>query len=81
MNVSVGDRWQPFIDELVSSGRYDSASDVVSEGLRLVVEFERKLQALRDTINRSIEEGGSLTPEEVDASLDAHVAQAKKRSS
>ena len=79
MNVSVGDRWQVFVDELVKSGRYGSASEVVREGLRLVEERERKLQALRDTINRSIERGGSVTPEEVDAHLDALVAEAKER--
>ena len=77
MNVSVGDRWQAFVDELVKSGRYGSVSEVVREGLRLVEEREQKLQALRDTINRSIERGGSVTPEEVDARLDARAAEWK----
>jgi antitoxin ParD1/3/4 len=80
MNVSVADRWQIFIDELVKSGRYGSASEVVRVGLRLVEEREAKLQALRDTINRSIDQGGpSLTPEEVDAHLDARAAQWKAK--
>ena len=79
MNVSVGDRWQAFVDELVKTGRYGSASEVVREGLRLVEERERKLQALRDTINRSIERGGSRTPEEVDARLDARTAEWKAK--
>jgi len=80
MYVSVGDRWQAFVDELVKAGRYGSASEVVREGLRLVEERERKLQALRDMVNRSIDEGGpSLTLEEVDAHLDALVAESKER--
>ena len=79
MNVSVGDRWQAFVDELVKSGRYGSVSEVVREGLRLVEEREQKLQALRDTINRSIERGGSVTPEEVDARLDARAAEWKAK--
>ena len=80
MNVSVGDRWQAFVDELVKSGRYGSVSEVVREGLRLVEEREQKLQALRDTINRSIEEGGpSLTPEEVSARLDARALERKAK--
>jgi antitoxin ParD1/3/4 len=70
MNVSVGERWQEFVDEIVRSGRYGSASEVVREGLRLVEEREAKLQALRDTLNASIADGGSLTDEEVGAAID-----------
>lgn len=65
MNVSVGERWESYIEELLKDGRYGSASEIVREGLRLVEERERKLQALRDTINASIEQGGSYTSEEV----------------
>jgi len=32
-------------------------------------EHERKLKSLRDTINRSIERGGSFTEEDVEASI------------
>jgi antitoxin ParD1/3/4 len=80
MNVSVEDRWQSLVNELVKSGRFGSASEVIGEGLRLVEERERKLQDLREMINRSIEQGGpSLTLEEVDAHLDRLVAEAKER--
>ena len=80
MNVSLGDRWQAFVDDLVKSGRFGSASEVVGEGLRLVEARERKLQELRDKINRSIEAGGpSLTPEEVSARLDARAAEWKAK--
>ncbi len=80
MNVAIEDRWQAFVDELVRTGRYASANDVVREGLRLVELREAKLMALRDTINRSIEEGGpSLTPEEVDAHLDVRAAEWKAK--
>jgi hypothetical protein len=40
-------------------------------------EEEAKLAALRQTINRSIEQGGSYTDEEVGAYLDALHAQAE----
>lgn len=69
MNVSIGDRWQGFVDNIVKAGRYGSASEVVREGLRLVEEREAKLTALRETINASIERGGAHTPEEVSAHL------------
>ncbi|UNU44997.1 type II toxin-antitoxin system ParD family antitoxin [Sphingopyxis sp. YF1] len=65
MNVSVGPRWDAYIEELLKAGRYGSASEIVREGLRLVEEREQKLAALRETINASIEQGGSYTGEEV----------------
>lgn len=74
MNVSIGSRWEGFVEEIVKSGRYGSASEVVREGLRLVEEREVKLQALRDTLNASIERGGSHTWEEVDDAVKARLA-------
>ncbi len=72
MNVSIGEPWEGFVDRAVKSGRYGSASEVVREGLRLVEEREAKLQAPRDTLNATIEEGGAAT----DAVLDAELAKA-----
>lgn len=69
MNVSVGERWEGFVDSILKSGRYGSASEVVREGLRLVEEREAKLQALRDTLNASIAAGGALGDNDIDASL------------
>ena len=65
MNVSIGPRWESFVDSLVKAGRYGTSSEVVREGLRLVEEREAKLQALRETIETSIARGGSRTDEEV----------------
>lgn len=69
MNVSVGERWQRFVDEAVCGGRYGSASEVVRKGLRLVKEREARLAALRETLDRAIDEGGAHGDEEVAASL------------
>jgi antitoxin ParD1/3/4 len=71
MNVSVGERWQRFVEKAVDSGRYGSASEVVREGLRLVEEREARLAALRDTIDRAIAEGGEHSDADVAAALDA----------
>lgn len=71
MNVSVGERWQRFVEEAVRSGRYGSASEVVREGLRLVEEREARLAALRETLDRAVAEGGEHSDEEVAASLEA----------
>jgi antitoxin ParD1/3/4 len=69
MNVSIGERWEGFVEAVLKSGRYGSASEVVREGLRLVEERETKLAALRETINASIAEDVFHTDEEVDAHL------------
>lgn len=74
MNVVVGDCWKPFLDTAVREGGYASKEDVVSEGLRLVEERERKLADLRATIDASIARGGSYTPDQVLA----HLQQARK---
>ena len=50
-NVVLTDRQEKLIDELVGSGRYQNASEVLREGLRLIeqreVEEAVKLKALR----------------------------------
>ena len=71
MNVSIGKRWEEFVEGVVQDGRYGSASEVVREGLRLVEEREAKLTALRQTIEASIAEGGALSQDEVSAVLSA----------
>lgn len=71
MNVSVGTRWESFVAEIVQSGRYGSASEVVREGLRLVEEREARLQALRETLNAAIERGGAHSDAEAEAAIEA----------
>jgi antitoxin ParD1/3/4 len=78
MNVSIGERWEGFVESVVKSGRYNSASEVVRQGLRLVEEREVRLRALRDTLNASIAEGGHATDNEPGVSLDANAAELAK---
>ncbi len=75
MNVSIGERWEGFVESTVKSGRYGSASEVVREGLRLVEEREARLQALQNTLDASIAEGGRGTDDELETLLDATVAE------
>lgn len=79
MNVSIGERWEKFIENAVCEGRYGSASEVVREGLRLVE--EREMKALREGINATIESGAHLTAEQVSAGLDARMKQWQPKSS
>jgi antitoxin ParD1/3/4 len=79
MNVSIGERWQGFVERVVSEGRYGSASEVVREGLRLVEEREAKLVALRSTLDASIALGGEVTDAELDAALSAKGAELRAK--
>jgi antitoxin ParD1/3/4 len=80
MNVSIGTHWEQFVDGLVKSGRYGSASEVVREGLRQVEARETKLKALKDTIEASIAEGGSYTWDEVMEDVEAGLDEVEAKS-
>jgi antitoxin ParD1/3/4 len=79
MNVSIGERWQGFVDRVVKDGRYGSASEVVREGLRLVEEREAKLLALRATLDASIARGGEVSDAELDAAVAAKSAELRSQ--
>lgn len=79
MNVSIGDRWEHFVEQAVKVGRYSSASEVVREGLRLVEEREAKLTALQATIEASIAAGGHVTDDQIDAALAHHSDELTRR--
>ncbi len=77
MNVSIGERWENFVERIVKEGRYGSVSEVVREGLRLVEEREAKLKVLRDEINAAIESGGDNNADDIDAMIDDLAAASK----
>jgi antitoxin ParD1/3/4 len=79
MNVSIGERWQEFVDQVVREGRYGSASEVVREGLRLVEEREAKLASLRATLKDSIAQGGDVSDEEIDEALADKSSELRRR--
>lgn len=79
MNVSIGERWEGFVERIVKSGRYASASEVVREGLRLVEEREAKLAALRKKIEASIAAGGEVSDDELDAAIAAKAMELRAR--
>jgi antitoxin ParD1/3/4 len=56
-SYALGERFEAFIDAQVKGGRYNNASEVVREALRLLEDHE-KLRELRNAeVRRLVEEG------------------------
>jgi antitoxin ParD1/3/4 len=70
MNISIGGRWEGFVEEIVKSGPYGSAGEVAREGLYLVEEkyndrarraqFGRRRRAVAFGDRRGVTEGRLL---------------------
>ena len=56
-SVVLSDHFNEFITKAVESGRYNSASDVVRAGLRMLEAEEEKLQRLRAELQKGIDSG------------------------
>jgi antitoxin ParD1/3/4 len=67
-SVTVGDHFADFIERQVQAGRYQSADDVVSAGLRLLEEQELKVERLRAALIEG-EQSGEPVPFDLDAFL------------
>ncbi len=63
-SVDLGRQLEKFVSSLVSSGRYNSKSEVLREGVRLIEERERRLAALDRALDRGIEaaDAGETVP-------------------
>jgi antitoxin ParD1/3/4 len=79
-NVVLTDHQTSLVERLVSSGRYQNASEVLREGLRLVEQREAKdmaqLEALRSAIRIGVAdmEQGRFTTLDSSESLDSHLS-------
>ncbi len=67
-SISLGEHFTSFIDQQIAQGRFDSASEIVRAGLRLLEEHESKVQALRSALIEG-EESGPARKFEVDKFL------------
>jgi len=63
-SVDLGRKLEAFVARLVASGRYNSKSEVIREGLRLLHEREARLAALEAALARGIADAdaGRVTP-------------------
>jgi antitoxin ParD1/3/4 len=64
ISADLGAHLERYVNELVTKGRYNSKSEVLREGVRLVQEREAKLAALDAALARGIAdaEAGRLRP-------------------
>ncbi|WP_280776856.1 type II toxin-antitoxin system ParD family antitoxin [Rhizobium sp. SG_E_25_P2] len=67
--ISLDEHWTKFVEDAVEDGRFRSAEDVVTAGLRLIEERDGRLQALRAKVTGAIAEGGAVSEPELDALL------------
>ena len=56
-SVSLGFHYETFIEEKVANGRYQSTSEVIRAGLRLLEEEENRFMALSNAISEGINSG------------------------
>jgi antitoxin ParD1/3/4 len=85
MNVSLTPELEKFVESRVATGRYQTASEVVREGLRLLEDHERQreadFQSLKSKLKRAAAQAGrgELIPgEEVFAEIRALSARRRK---
>ena len=56
-SISLGDHFENFISKKIGSGRYQSASEVIRAGLRLLEQEERKFEALKSALEQGEKSG------------------------
>ncbi len=80
-NVRLTDRHAKLLGELVETGRYQNASKVMREGLRLVEEREAQFEAVRERIAGSLDQAdcGEYAKGSVEDVAAGAFAEARKR--
>jgi antitoxin ParD1/3/4 len=83
ISADLGPALEKFVDTLVENGRYNSKSEVIREGIRLVQEREARLAALHAAIELGLDDiraGRTLPAEDVFDRLEAKYAGMARRS-
>ncbi len=81
MSADLGATLENYVSKLVEQGRYNSKSEVLREGVRLVQEREQRLAVLDGMVAaglQDIDEGRTLPADEVFAELRTKFTQQKQ---
>lgn len=54
-SVTLGPHYEEFIAQMVASGRYATSSEVIRAGLRMIEDYEQRLEVLRHEIQKGEE--------------------------
>jgi antitoxin ParD1/3/4 len=84
ISAELGETLEKVVNDLVENGRYNSKSEVLREGVRLVQEREARLRELQALIQEGEDDfaaGRVHSPDEVFAELRARIDQVAKRAS
>jgi antitoxin ParD1/3/4 len=74
-SANLGPKLETYVTELVKNGRYNSRSEVLREGIRLVEEREKRLALLDTAINRGLADadaGRGKPVDDIERDLIAH---------
>jgi antitoxin ParD1/3/4 len=76
-SISLGDHFESFIDRQIESGRYESVSEVIRTGLRLLEERDKSIGALRHALIQGEKSGraGALNMQAVKRKARAKAAR------
>ena len=78
-SYTLGAHYETFIKRQLASGRYNNASEVVRDALRLMEEREKRLKALDDIIARGIADADAGRVHNLDEVFDELEAKAAAR--
>jgi antitoxin ParD1/3/4 len=56
-SYSIGKHFEEFIANLIASGRYSTASEIIRDGLRIIEEREQRREAKLEWLRAAIHEG------------------------
>ena len=76
-SYSIGKHFEGFIERLIESGRYSTASEIIRDGLRIIEEREQSREAKLEALRAAIQEGLDSPSEEVD--IDEWIEDVKRR--
>jgi antitoxin ParD1/3/4 len=79
-SYSIGKHFEEFIESLIASGRYSTASEIIRDGLRLIEEREQSREAKLEWLRAEIQKGLDSGPAEEIGDMFARIkAEGRKR--